>query len=359
MEKNNNPIKVISINEKDYKKLSFEGFGDATVFGDGATREVREILSKQVDTSIDFFNEQFLRWPGLAGTLKVTLKEEALAKSHRPLSLFSLTSCPIIGTLDFGEIIVSATDRGLSKLKSRLLNGTAKKVIANISAIEKIEPFSITDRLNGVDANLLSSQMSIGRDIKIKLFDHKDEHKNLIVKSSLYDFASKNNIKLKEIKYVGSYGLLTAKLENNSSMDNLSKFIGLRSVSLMPRFSIADFHTQANPVGKADHDLFPPPSPKDDYPIVGVIDSGICPSCSLLSPWIVARESYVPSGYEDYTHGTMVAGLIVNSRSLNFQDDRFPSTQAKIVDVNVFPKDSSISEEDLVAIIEEVVPKYP
>jgi serine protease AprX len=256
-------------------------------------------------------------------------------------------------------VIVSATHKGLLSLKKKLLNGYSKKIIANISAIEKIEPFSIADRLNGIDSSLLAEQSFSGKEIKVKLFDHQDQYKNRMLISSFYDFASKNNIKLKEINYTGSYGLLTARLESVSSLDRLSSFIGLRSLSLMPRFSVADFEVQANPIGKADHEIFPPPSLKDDYPIVGVIDSGVCPSCSLISPWIVARESYVPSGYEDYTHGTMVAGLIVNSRSLNFDDDHFPSTQAKIVDINVFPKGGSVSEDDLVAIIEEVIPKYP
>jgi hypothetical protein len=112
-----------------------------------------------------------------------------------------------------------------------------------------------------------------------------------------------------------------------------------------------------NILSKADSTTFPMPEHNREYPIVGIIDSGICPNNTLLSPWIIARETYVPLG-EDYQHGTMVAGLVVNSRALNHNDGRFPTSQAKIVDVNVFPKDGNISEIELVSTIEELS-KYP
>lgn len=118
-------------------------------------------------------------------------------------------------------------------------------------------------------------------------------------------------------------------------------------------------HLQTTSIGVANEQLFPAPQEDIDYPIVGIIDSGICPNSSLISPWIIARESYVPNGFEDYSHGTMVASLIVNSQSLNHQDTRFPSTHARIVDVNVFPKGGTTTEDELVAIIQDIVPKYP
>ncbi|AOR63765.1 hypothetical protein [Pectobacterium wasabiae] len=119
MEKQNNPVQIVRISDSDHKKINYEGFGPQTVFGDGATQEVRTRLAQQTGKSIDYFAEQFKNWPGLAGIVKVTLKEEALAKSHRPLNLFSPQTCPIVGSLDFGELLVSATATGLNKLKSK------------------------------------------------------------------------------------------------------------------------------------------------------------------------------------------------------------------------------------------------
>lgn len=359
MEKQNNPVQIVRVSNSDHKKINYEGFGPQTIFGDGATREVRVRLAQQTDESINYFTEQFQNWPGLAGVVKVTLKEEALAKSHRPLGLFTSRTCPIVGSLDFGELLISATKEGLNNLKSRLLNGESKKIIANISAIEKIEPFSSDDRLSNHDLNYIFSAITKGRKLKVRLFDHQNDDKNNTLRSALDKFADENNIQLKQLSYGSNHDLISITTENKDTVKNLSRFIGLRSISTIPEFKISDMHLQTTSIGAANEQLFPAPQEDIDYPIVGIIDSGICPNSSLISPWVIARESYVPNGFEDYSHGTMVASLIVNSQSLNHQDTRFPSTHARIVDVNVFPKGGTTTEDELVAIIQDIVPKYP
>lgn len=359
MEKQSNPIQVVQVRNTDHKKLSYDGFGGPTVFGDGATEEIRGLLAEQTEFSIDYFAKDFESWPKMAGIVKVTLREEALAKSHRPLNLFSSKTCPIIGTLGFGELLISASKSGLEKLHNYLLNGRSQKVIANISAVEKIEPYSQVDRLQGLSASYISALISQGETIKLKLFDHHDVEKNKIVLQALSKFAKEYDIQLKELNYGSSYGLMAATTKNQDVAKKLTSFIGIRSVTPIPRFKVTDVEMQTSSIGYANEQLFPPPQQEKNYPVVGIIDSGVCPESTLISPWVVARESYVPLGLEDHTHGTMVAGLIVNSRSLNHQDKRFPEAQSKIVDVNVFPKGSSTSEDDLVAIIEEVVIKYP
>ncbi|WP_421188805.1 S8 family anti-phage peptidase IteS [Aeromonas enteropelogenes] len=359
MEKQSNPIQVVQVRNTDHKKISYDGFGSPTVFGDGATEELRGLLAEQTAKSMDFFAKDFELWPRMAGIVKVTLREEALAKTHRPLNLFSSRTCPIIGTLGFGELLISASRSGLEKLHERLLTGSSQKVIANISAVEKIEPYSQEDRLQGLSASYISTLIGRGETIKLKLFDHQNDQKNMMVTQAFNQFAQEHNIQLKKLNYGSSYGLIAATIKNQDVAKKLTSFIGLRSVSPIPRFKVTDMEMQTSSIGHANSNLFPQPDTEKDYPVVGIIDSGICPKSTLISPWVIARESYVPPGLEDYTHGTMVAGLIVNSRPLNHQDERFPESQAKIVDVNVFPKDGSTSEDDLVAIIEEVVRKYP
>lgn len=359
MEKQNNPLQIVQVNERDYKKITYEGFSPPTVFGDGATHEVRTKLAQQTLMALEYFLEEFNHWPGLAGIVKVTLKEEALAKTHRPMALFYSKTCPIVGTLDFGELLISATKEGLSNLRAKLLTGKSQKVIANISAIEKIEPYSSEDRITGDGLRDIISALDKGRRLKVRLFDHQDEEKNNKLQQAFIQFAKENNILLKNLTYGSSVDLISVLTQDRDAVNKISKFIGLRAVTTIPEFTVSDFHLQTSPVGMADEMLFPAPQQGVEYPIVGVIDSGICPKSSLMSPWVVARESYVPEGLEDYNHGTMVAALIVNSQSLNHQDQRFPSTHAKIVDVNVFPRGGTTSEDDLVAIIEEVVPKYP
>ncbi|WP_108653110.1 S8 family anti-phage peptidase IteS [Dongshaea marina] len=358
MDKRNNPIQVVQVNDNDHRKMN-RGGGASTVFGDGATNSVRAVLAEQTTETLKYFSASFKSLPAVAGVAKVTLRKEALAKSHRPLQLFNNKTCPIVGTLDFGELLVSATSDGLDKLKAKILDGKSQKIISNISAIEKIEPYSELDRLNGIESEYIEKVAVGGDKIKLKLFDHQDLKKNNLLKQALKEFADEYNIQLKDLKYGKAKGLMSATLSDRSALAGLAKFIGLRSISPIPKFKISDLNLQASPIGLVDEQLLPSPKNGEEYPVVGVIDSGVCPSSTLLEPWILARENFVPPGQEDYTHGTMVAGLIINSKSLNYQDERFPETQAMIVDVNVFPKDGGTSEDDLVAIIEEVVPKYP
>lgn len=358
MEKKDNPIKLIKINHTDHKKIIYEGFGPPTVFGDGATRDHRMALAAETDQTLRYFSDAFERYSNIPGVAKITLREEALAKSHRPLQLFSSTTCPIVGTLDFGELLVSATQKGLQSLKKKLLEGNSKKLVANISAIEKIEPYLPDDRLQGEHSDYQKAFEDGNQRVKLKLFDHKNAEKNSIVNSRLVEFARQNGIDLQVLRYGSQRGILATKTNKLEVIEKLSNFIGLRSVSLVPKYKALDMELQTTPVGLISQEIFPPPANDKEYPVVGVIDSGVCPHSTCIAPWVIGRETYVPVGQEDYTHGTMVAGLIINSKALNHQFNGFPESSAKILDVNVFPKGGTTSEDDLVAIIEEVVDKY-
>ncbi|WP_444893294.1 S8 family anti-phage peptidase IteS [Microbulbifer sp. TRSA001] len=359
MSNENNPIKIVEINKTDHREPRPPGPIEHKIFGDGATQSHRSKLARNTENTLSYLKSYLLEWPGVPGVAKVTLKEEALAKSHRPTALFSTRSCPIIGTMGYGEILISATLDGLSELKRRILESETKRQVANISAIEKIEPYSKDERTQGFSTKQRDILCRESGTVKLRLFDHKDEIKNANLREALYNYAQLNEINIRELRYGNSRDLLA--IEPNSAVDTekLSRFIGLRSLDPMPSYRPTDFGVQTTPVGSANVDSFPPPTPDGHYPVVGVIDSGVCPNSNLIQPWVHARESFVPRGLEDYSHGTMVAGLIVNSHSLNHHDPKFPKSQAKIVDVNVFPKQGSVREEDLIAIIEQVVPKYP
>ena len=45
-------------------------------------------------------------------------------------------------------------------------------------------------------------------------------------------------------------------------------------------------------------------------------------------------------------------------KNLNHSDERFPTSQAKIIDVCAIPSFGGISELELMAILDEVIPKY-
>lgn len=358
MIKNENPILVIKPSAQDHRPPIGSGGGEPKIFGNGASSRRRKELADQTDKTFKFFKSEFERWSDLPAVAKVTLKEEALAKSHRPTSLFTKSTCPIIGTMGFGEILISATPKGLNELKKRILTANAQKTTANISTIEKIEPFTENERLHKHNWTELNNKIQDNR-IKLSVFDHQNDAQNQKLKIALFALAEEYSITLEKLAYGSNENLYVAKTQDSNAKKALGNFIGLRSVLPMPYYQPLDILSPMNILSKADPTTFPMPEHNREYPIVGIIDSGICPNNTLLSPWIIARETYVPLGEEDYQHGTMVAGLVVNSRALNHNDGRFPTSQAKVVDVNVFPKDGNISEIELVSTIEEIIPKYP
>jgi len=358
MGKKDYPIQIIEIRNTDHKPPPDSISIDHKVFGE-VTPTLRQILANQSNLLLEYFHQHFNQWSDIPAVAKVTLKEEALAKSHRPIALFTSRTCPIIGTLDFGEILVSVTPNGLTNLSNRILETEGKKSIANISAIEKIEPYKQEDRLQGLTQDNFSQYAKNNISLKLHAFSHGNETTDVLIKNALITLANEYGIELEEIHYGKRQTFLKMSAANDNANKIFSSFIGLQSLSPMPSYRPGDFQLQTTSVGDADVTLCPPPLDDHEYPVVGVIDSGICKKSTLLSPWIIAQEHYVPETLQENSHGTMVAGLIANGRSLNHSDQRFPMAQAKIVDVAVFEKGKNLEEDNLVTIIEEVVEKYP
>ena len=359
MDKTDFPIQVVEIRRKDYRppgtiSSSNKRFGDATPV-------VRKALARQISRVIKSFSPQFAKWPTVPAVAKVTLKEEALAKSHRPTALLTKTTCPIVGTLDYGELLVSATKDGLDRLSQRVLSTTGKKSVANITAIKHIEPYKVNDwnaqRLTKEAGRWAAS----GRMLKFHLFDHKNEEINEQVRAALFELAEELSVELVEKSYGKRVSFFSTQLpkQQPEARAALQSFVGLRSISPMPEYRPVDFGVMKHSADPIDETVLPPPDEGTTYPVVGVIDSGVCKKCTLLKPWIHATDQYVPNELQDNIHGTMVAGLIASAFHLNQKDERFPKTQAKVVDVQVFEKNIPLSEESLVSILEEVVPRYP
>jgi hypothetical protein len=164
-------------------------------------------------------------------------------------------------------------------------------------------------------------------------------------------------IEMERLEY--SSGLTIYRLTGVSPehYERLSQFIGTQSLGLFPEFHVV--RPASQPVGRLTPATFPPPKKGVDYPIVGLIDTGIAPGNPFLAPWIADRVEYVPQNARDYEHGTFVGGLLVHARLLNHADSRFPETPCRILDVVALPANGRIREDELLAIIREVVPKHP
>lgn len=96
------------------------------------------------------------------------------------------------------------------------------------------------------------------------------------------------------------------------------------------------------------------PSPGEQYPIVGILDSGI-ETIAHLAPWINGKRMspYIDSDL-DKSHGTFVAGVASYGDKLE-QRNWVGGLPVRLLDAAVFPKDASVDEATLVDSIRTII----
>lgn len=338
------PLKVVPPMESDYYHPDSGGGGDK-IFSE-PTREFRDSLIEQLVTIQQHFADTFKEHPSLPAVARVRLRPDAAAKSHRPTRIFSEDSCPIIGSEGLGSLLVSVTPRGLDTLAHRIERDKTIKGRANLSTLLSLLPFTPT----------IEMPEDPGLPLKVKLFRHHlagyDRTLDVIFHHILGRFKGTAD---REVNYGPGLKVFRISSCPPEIIQAISSFVGTQSVGGFPLYK--PVRTQSIPVGLVTPRDFPPPDPTVDYPVVGVIDTGTRNDDPLLSPWILDREAYVPGDGVNHGHGTFVSGLIIHSQRLNHGDVRFPGCSSKILDVVAIPE-SGISEDELLTILEDILPKY-
>jgi hypothetical protein len=347
------PLKKVSIREGDYFRPGGGG-SPPTVF-DPVTPEVRQQLSTELQSTALHFRSAFDENPKAAAVARIALKDKALAKSHRPVHFLESADCPIVGIGHLGELLVSVRAATLPQLERAIASDNTKQGVANISTIRMIEPFKVPDeRLKAVKAAVSGAGLSA---LKLRLFRHGDAVADQAISESLEAKLSGLGIAAETLNYGERMSVYRVRGVRPEHVEELGRFVGTQSLDAFPEYQIV--RPAAQPVARLSAANFPAPDPKADYPVVGIIDSGIDPQNALLNAWVVAREEFVPVADRNYEHGSFVAGLLVHARLMNHGDPRFPLASCKIVDVIAMPRGGKITEDELLAILWEVVPKYP
>lgn len=97
---------------------------------------------------------------------------------------------------------------------------------------------------------------------------------------------------------------------------------------------LADESSSLLPDEVAEAVTVPDPQQQSTYPIVGVIDSGVAP---VLDPWVRGRFDYLAPGEYDTEHGTNVAGLLTVGQTLNGAHVAPEATGCDIYDIPLYP----------------------
>lgn len=201
----------------------------------------------------------------------------------------------------------------------------------------------------------------IKKEIKIKIFDFDDEFDNTqiwdYVKRKLREFGLEGKYKI--ISYGEYIKFLKIEVESYDDIIKLASINGVKTVSFFQEYSLPrdDFSTiELRTLLDSEY--------RDSEITIGIIDGGISDDNAFLKPFIVAREEYVNKVYQNPKHATFIASTIQYGNIMNNITVE-TSYHFKFVDIVAIPNSDkdygltdSISEDDLMEIIEEVMMKY-
>lgn len=279
--------------------------------------------------------------------VRIKLLRKAAAKSHRPESVFSEATCPIVGAGKLGELFIKATHEGLSKLTKVINSSKSDQITKELSCIEAIEAVTPSYRRGGIGSDELlrkSPRGPHGFVTRVRLFNFGNSNDQNRVLAEFLETCRRHQITTSNNGYSARSFNYSAECRSAEDVEVLSRIIGVRSVVGMPL--IRTLRPMAYNVGPL------PKLPKrseitSDIPVVVVVDSGISESITDLNPWVVGRESHVAPEYRNTDHGTFVAGLICWGDQLNPQVGNIDSNPCGVFDFQVIPNgDASKGDTD-------------
>ena len=342
-EEKNLPIKIFEKRKEDEKLTEAGGGPEPKWVKHGL--ELQELASgytnilKEVEETLE---ERLQRNNYVPVVLSVEINENLLAKSHRTevVKLFDVNNKKNTIGLQESTLMVKIEDKkDLNKMTSNFEE--YEKFAYGISALEKLSPFK---PIVAVEKKQL---------IKIKLIDFHNYEINRVVRQSFESFCKTQNISIQRSFYTEDLIIYSVSEPSDFTMVTLQSFEGLLSISDMPIYDIS-----FDMIERQDHKIeLTQPDPHEEYPMVGVLDSGIS-KIEAFENWL-ADESHTNFLEEDMdrSHGTFVAGILLHGDKLEGQE-MTGFKGCKLFDATVAPKRElmrQMSEAELIDNIKEAI----
>lgn len=343
------PVRVVQPSSDYLHKNSGGGskpkwFIEETEYSSHQAHLIDEINDIEIELSTCFTN-----YPNVPSVIKASLHLDALAKSHRPKSIFNEKTCPIIGVDSLGELLLSTTKHGLDSLKLIIKESSTESQKANVTSVVNIKIFEFADKLQGLDVRELKNRASRDGEqyLKVILFNYQDDAVNGLAENKFIQLLQSRNTKFDKIVDLKSLSIWRIIGDGVGIIEELCQNPSVKIVSYFPSFEVVTQKSIQENIFQIDS---PIPENGTEYPKVGVIDSGISKDHPTLNPWIIERTIYDPDVYQNNFHGSFVAGLVCMGSHLNGEDICPDAEMIKIVDVQILPDPlkQKIEEDELI-----------
>jgi hypothetical protein len=354
----NNPVQVI-LNTRDFFVVpESNGFPKLKDFFEDRDQEFVQHRDRLLHQAI-FIGTAFQQSGLSSGVLKVTLRKEAWAKSHRPQrALFPPGTRPCIAVSKLGELYYHVTREGISELEReisaaepetrRRTSRTGHEYVApskqrsDVGAVETISlpaasekrHFSVSDALRWLEdprtAGAYLVEFFAPPPAQPMLPAILAQYFDRVVESLAQSFRSADlYVHTFPIDRTGSsrnrnvYGFRLKRSERDVRFNGLSESHGrlltildkhpyVRSVALPPIIVAA--RMAASAAGAAPDSALPVKSPGRVYPKVGIIDGGMPPQ---FGSWTLGSHLLVAPEHQSFGHASFIAGLLVGGQKAN------------------------------------------
>lgn len=391
------PIQIV-LNPENYEEAREAGGGggrkDFFAHRDAEFRAHRAALMGQIETISAALSAQS---QGDVGYIKVILRREAWAKSHRPVaSLFRDDRTPVVGGGDLGVMIIEGRPGTLRQVAAEMAKAethtemrfnerkqkdephpSARK--SETGAIDRIELYGPSDRRSfSLDEAVawLSNPMT-GGSYQVELFDSPPPR-------SEWDRLDAGHRRLAESFIAGfnalEHGVTVERLPNrrqkqtilsvrldqssdqpvlrlnelslserrreltpfNPAIDSHVRLLAfLDNHPLVRRIELPGIVVRATPSAptvraRPTNAAIPIRDSRLTHPRLGIIDGGIG---EALSDWVIDRWDILADEDTDLAHGTFIGGLATVGGTLNGVEICPEPDGAELVDVAVFPNE--------------------
>lgn len=394
----NNPVQII-LNDRDFHQAPDPGQPPRNKdFFEGADREFaahKATLLASVDRIIEHLAKSS---NGPAAYLKVQMRNEALAKSYRPVHwLFKHDQFPCVGADAVGTLYFRAPliyMRGLRdriqaaeltvEKKYRQSDGEAYKspsaARAEVGAIESLEVASPEQKRSFSTAAAIAAldDPRVASGYQVELFETPvarviadDPTGRIALRRSLEQLLlslgrgarsylafelGRTPVLEVQLTVGGAEALIDSRASlarteipqtaaplvdrnpdrHEAVLNALQQHPLVRAILPPVLLELTDDRTLIglSQDTEAQALVIPQPEERSTYPVVGVIDSGVS---SVLDDWIIGRFDYLSQGEYDLLHGTNVAGLISVGQLVNGPTVVAEANGCHLYDIPLYP----------------------